>query len=53
MGAQGWSAEMDRKLKDMRKDPQQYFARAYSEARKTSTGWPKIKSHGGHLQAGR
>lgn len=52
MSVQGWSAEMDRKLKAMRKDPDQYFARAYREARETSTGWPRLKSHG-QLQQGR
>lgn len=39
MSVQGWSAEMDRKLNDMRKDPDQYFSRAYREAREASTGW--------------
>lgn len=37
----GWSAEMDRKLNEMRRDPEAYFERARRRARETSTGWPK------------
>lgn len=43
MKVQGWSAEMDRKLQAMRKDPGDYFERAYREARETSTGWRKVQ----------
>lgn len=35
--ARGWSAEMDRKLEAMRKDPAGYVERAKFEARETET----------------
>jgi hypothetical protein len=37
--AQGWSADMDRKIAEIRRDPEAYYSRARKEARKESTGW--------------
>jgi hypothetical protein len=34
--ANGWSAEMDRKLVDMRRDPEGYTARSRAAARESS-----------------
>ncbi|WP_448062259.1 hypothetical protein [Cellulomonas hominis] len=36
--AGGWSAEMDRKLDEMRADPVAYFARARKQSRKSTPG---------------
>ncbi len=37
--SQSWSAEMDRKIVEMKRDPDQYFTRARQEARRESTGF--------------
>lgn len=37
--SQGWSAEMDRKIVEMKRDPDKYFTRARQEARRSSTGF--------------
>ena len=39
MTSQGWSAEMDRKLREMRRNPDDYFAKARKQARESSSPW--------------
>jgi len=40
----GWSAEMDRKLAEMKADPEAYFTRARERAHRESTGWPQRRT---------